>query len=124
MARKATGTVISLTCSRICIRFDDVLHRIGMRQITEMAELQTQLIERASTWLKPGGTLVYAVCSLEHEEGEEQAASVTLSPDPIRIEELPAGLAPTPEGYLRTDPGMMSDGGGLDGFFAARWVNR
>ena len=102
-------------------RHPDVLHRIGARQIAEMAELQAALIERAASWLKPGGTLVYAVCSLECEEGENQAARVTLSRDPIRPEELPADLAPTPEGWLRTDPGMLAEQGGLDGFFVARW---
>ena len=35
--------------------------------------------------------------------------------------ELPSGLAPTPEGWLRTDPAMLADEGGLDGFFIARW---
>ena len=33
----------------------------------------------------------------------------------------PAGLTPAPEGWLRTDPGMLADAGGLDGFFVARW---
>jgi hypothetical protein len=36
--------------------------------------------------------------------------------------ELPAGLAPPSEGWLRTHPGMLADQGGLDGFFVARWV--
>jgi 16S rRNA (cytosine967-C5)-methyltransferase len=41
---------------------------------------------------------------------------------PVKPEELPAGLVPTPEGWLRTHPGMLSDQGGLDGFFVGRWV--
>ena len=41
---------------------------------------------------------------------------------PIMAEELPAGLTPTSEGWLRTHPGMLPDEGGLDGFFVARWV--
>jgi 16S rRNA (cytosine967-C5)-methyltransferase len=90
-----------------------------------MAELQTALLARVAGWLKPGGVLVYATCSLEREEGEEQAARMTaggtLTPDPIRAEEVPAGLAPTSEGWLRTDPGMFAEAGGLDGFFVARW---
>ena len=108
----ATGT---------CRRHPDVLHRIGPRQIAEMTELQAGLLERAASWVKPGGRLIYAVCSLEPEEGEDQAAQVTLTPDPISADELPAGLAPTAEGWLRTDPGMLADAGGLDGFFMARW---
>lgn len=102
-------------------RHPDVLHRIGARQIEEMAELQAALLERAQGWLKPGGVLVYATCSLEREEGEEQVKAVALEPMPIAASELPQGLAPTDEGWLRTDPGMLADAGGLDGFFVARW---
>ena len=102
-------------------RHPDVLHRIGPRQIAEMAELQAALLERAASWLRPGGTLVYAVCSLEREEGDAVAPKVALTPDPIHAEELPANLAPSTEGWLRTDPGMLCEAGGLDGFFIARW---
>jgi 16S rRNA (cytosine967-C5)-methyltransferase len=109
------------TATGTCRRHPDVIHRIGPRQIAEMAELQARLLERAQGWLKPGGRLVYAVCSLEREEGEEQAARVSLATDPISAEELPAGLSPTPEGWLRTDPGMLAEHGGLDGFFVARF---
>ena len=86
-----------------------------------MAELQSALIERAQNWLKPGGTLVYATCSLEEEEGEARAKAVNLARHPIAATELPAGFAPSTEGWLRTDPGMLSEQGGLDGFFVARW---
>lgn len=99
-------------------RHPDVLHRIGERQIDELAELQTALIERASAWLKPGGTLVYAVCSLENEEGEGHALPFAAAP--IGRDELPRGLEPSETGALRTDPGMLHDEGGLDGFFIAR----
>lgn len=109
------------TATGTCRRHPDVLHRIGPRQIEDMAELQAALLERAASWLKPGGTLVYAVCSLEAAEGEAQAARVPLQPVPISQGELPSGIAPTPEGWLRTHPGMLAEQGGLDGFFVARW---
>ena len=109
------------TATGTCRRHPDVLHRIGPRQIAEMAELQAALLERAAQWLKPGGTLVYAVCSLEREEGEAQAARVALDPAPIAAEELPAGIVPSSEGWLRTHPGQLPQQGGLDGFFIARW---
>jgi 16S rRNA (cytosine967-C5)-methyltransferase len=114
------------TATGTCRRHPDVLHRIGARQIPEMVELQRALAAKAADWLNPGGVLVYAVCSLEVEEGEEQAAWIDancgLTPMPITAEELPAGLTSTPEGWLRTHPGMLADQGGLDGFFVGRWV--
>lgn len=114
------------TATGTCRRHPDVLHRIGKGQIAEMVELQRALVTRAAGWLKPGGTLVYAVCSLEAEEGEEQAAWIDaelgLNPAPITAEELPAGLVPTSDGRLRTHPGMLAEHGGLDGFFVGRWT--
>jgi len=109
------------TATGTCRRHPDVLHRIGSAQIAEMAELQQGMLARAQGWLAPGGRLVYAVCSLEREEGEGQASRIALAPDPIAAEELPAGLVPSAQGWLRTDPGMLADAGGLDGFFIARW---
>jgi 16S rRNA (cytosine967-C5)-methyltransferase len=103
------------TATGTCRRHPDVLHRIGPRQIAEMAELQARLLARAAAWVRPGGSLVYAVCSLEREEGEAQAAQVAMPVDPIAL----PGFATTPEGWLRTDPGMAA--GGMDGFFIARW---
>lgn len=102
-------------------RHPDVLHRIAPRHIAEMADLQMRLLADAERWLVPGGTLVYAVCSLEREEGEAQVGKVALAADPICAEELPGGLAPTAEGHVRTDPSMLAAVGGLDGFFIARW---
>jgi 16S rRNA (cytosine967-C5)-methyltransferase len=114
------------TATGTCRRHPDVLHRIGKGQIAEMVELQRALVAKAAEWLNPGGVLVYAVCSLEAEEGEQQAAwidaNLCLAPMAITPEELPAGLAPTAEGWLRTHPGMLAEQGGLDGFFVARWV--
>ncbi len=114
------------TATGTCRRHPDVLHRIGARQIPEMVELQRALAAKAAEWLNPGGVMVYAVCSLEAEEGESQAAWIDancgLAPMPITADELPAGLAPTPEGWLRTHPGMLPEQGGLDGFFVGRWV--
>jgi len=116
------------TATGTCRRHPDVLHRIGPRQIGEMVELQQSLLLRAAEWLKPGGLLVYAVCSLEAEEGEGQAAwaaeNLGLEPAPITAAELPAGIAPTNEGWLRTDPSMLAEEGGLDGFFIGRWRKR
>ncbi|HKY81859.1 MAG TPA: transcription antitermination factor NusB [Sphingobium sp.] len=106
-------------------RHPDVLHRVGPRQIAEMAELQGELLARAGQWLKPGGRLIYATCSLEQAEGEEQITRFLEDhPDfsllPALADELPAGMVPTTQGWLRTDPDTLAEKGGTDGFFIAR----
>jgi 16S rRNA (cytosine967-C5)-methyltransferase len=102
-------------------RHPDVLHRVSPQQIEGMVELQAKLLDRAASWLKPGGTLVYAVCSLEREEGEAQAPRISLPPVPVMAEELPAGVTPSAEGWVRTHPALLAAEGGMDGFFVARW---
>jgi 16S rRNA (cytosine967-C5)-methyltransferase len=110
-------------------RHPDVLHRIGLKQINELAALQSMMLDRAVTWLKPGGTLVYATCSLEPHEGEAQVGPFldrhsNFEVAAIAPEELPGGVAADAFGCLRTMPGMMTEQGGLDGFFAARFVRK
>lgn len=107
------------TATGTCRRHPDVLHRIGQRQIAEMAELQRELLARASRWLAAGGTLTYAVCSLEEAEGEAQAAELPLQPMAVPAQLLPRGLSVSPQGWLRTDPGSLAEHGGMDGFFIA-----
>lgn len=107
----ATGT---------CRRHPDVLHRHA--NLAELTALQSAMLDRAATWLAPGGTLVYAVCSLEREEGELQALAFDkLTPAPVTEAGLPDGLTPA-NGHFRSDPGMLGEQGGIDGFFAARWM--
>ena len=114
------------TATGIYRRHPDVLHRIGPRQIAELADLQGELLARVADWVKPGGTLIYATCSLERTEGEDQATRFAathpgLAPLPATADELPAGIPATPEGWVRTLPGMLEEAGGCDGFFIARW---
>lgn len=123
----ADAVLLDAPCSATGIfrRHPDVLHRVRPRIIAEMAELQARLLPRAAQWVRPGGRLVYATCSLEPEEGEQQierflADHPGLAIDPIRADELPHGLTPHERGWLRTLPGMLADHGGLDGFFMVR----
>jgi len=115
------------TATGIFRRHPDVLYRIGAREIGEMAALQRQMLVRAVDWLAPGGRLVFATCSLEPEEGEQHIEALLesrpdIAIDPVRTEELPAGITPHERGWVRTLPGMLAEQGGLDGFFMARLV--
>ncbi|MEA3034115.1 MAG: rRNA (cytosine967-C5)-methyltransferase [Sphingomonadales bacterium] len=101
-------------------RHPEVLHRLRERAVAELAKGQKAMVERAAQWLKPGGTLVYSVCSLEPEEGEEVAAASSLRLDSVRPGELPDAV-PLRGGFVRTLPGLWLDEGGCDGFFVARF---
>jgi 16S rRNA (cytosine967-C5)-methyltransferase len=114
----ATGTIR---------RHPDVPHIKRPRDVAAMVGAQTALLDAAAAMLKPGGRLVYAVCSLQPEEGfariEAACASGRLRHDPF----TEAELAVLPEardalGCLRTLPHFLADQGGMDGFFAARLV--
>nr|WP_279380357.1 methyltransferase domain-containing protein [Polymorphobacter glacialis] len=104
-------------------RHPDVLHLKGSRDLTPLTLLQAALLRRAAAWLKPGGTLVYATCSLDPREGERVAERVvaTLPRTPFAADELPLGLEATADGWLRTLPGMLENEGGMDGFFISRF---
>jgi len=97
--------------------------------IADNATLQAQLLGRAAAWLKPGGTLVYSVCSLEPEEGERVitdflAGNPGFAISPPRDGELPDFVTSSTEGWVRILPGLIEADGGLDGFFIARLVRR
>ena len=111
-------------------RHPDVPWLKSESDITVLVSLQQRLLDRAIELLKPGGTLVYCVCSLEPEEAEEQIAAL-LARD-ARVVRLPVAAQEacgraeflTVNGDLRTLPPQLPDPeprwGGLDGFYAAR----
>lgn len=106
-------------------RHPEILYRARRDIIASSAELQSKLIARAAQWLKPGGALIYAVCSLEPEEGERQVEALPeLSVDPPKPGELPDFASASPAGWVRILPGLLQGQGGLDGFFIARLVRR
>jgi 16S rRNA (cytosine967-C5)-methyltransferase len=106
-------------------RHPDVLHRVRPRAIAELAEGQARMLARAADWLKPGGTLVYSVCSLEPEEGEAiadafLAARTDFALAPVERGELVPEI-PIHAGRVRILPGVFQEQGGADGFFVARF---
>ena len=114
----ATGTIR---------RNPDIPYLKSDADIAALSAVQSRLLSHALGLLKPGGRLVYATCSLEPEEGEDQiravlAARSDIVLSPVQHGELEAPAeAITPEGMLRTLPFLM---GGMDGFFAARLTSQ
>jgi 16S rRNA (cytosine967-C5)-methyltransferase len=98
----------------------------GAADVTVSAAAAYEILESGAAMVEPGGILVFAVCSLEREEGEEQiAAFLDSHPEFARAPIAADGLFGqsewiTPDGDLRTLPCYFSDKGGMDGFYAAR----
>ncbi|MET0182437.1 MAG: transcription antitermination factor NusB [Caulobacterales bacterium] len=103
-------------------RHPDVAWLRRPTDIAALADLQKRLLARAADFVTPGGALVYAVCSLEPEEGPSiiAGAGPAWRRDPITAEEIGDAGFVTSDGALRTLPSHWPDRGGLDGFYAAR----
>jgi 16S rRNA (cytosine967-C5)-methyltransferase len=99
-----------------------------------LTSLQQRLLDHAVEMLKPGATLIYCVCSLEPEEGEDQIAALLARDPRIARNAITAqdvfgcGEFVTAAGDLRTLPLHLPDSdprwGGLDGFYAARLTRK
>jgi 16S rRNA (cytosine967-C5)-methyltransferase len=106
-------------------RHPEVLYRARPKIVADNAELQRRLLDRAAQWLKPGGRLVYSVCSLEPQEGEEVIEGFLGANSDFAIStkvDLPNFAKPSEQGWVRIVPGLLEAEGGLDGFFIARLV--
>ena len=88
-------------------RHPEVVHITKLDDVMELATGQRALLARAWGWVKHGGTLLYCVCSLEREEGEDQR-------DWFLANHQDATL----EAQRRTTPAELAERGGMDGFFA------
>jgi len=129
-ARPADAVLLDAPCSATGTirRHPDIPHRRAEKDITNVCKIQARLLAAAVEMVRPGGAMVYAVCSLEPEEGPGQIAAlieggapVTLDPlDPAGWDGLEAAIAA--DGTLRTLPCHWSERGGMDGFFAARLI--
>jgi 16S rRNA (cytosine967-C5)-methyltransferase len=94
--------------------------------VVSCAEGAAELLDAAAAMVKPGGIVVFAVCSLEAEEGSEQIGHfLRRRRDFCRVPIAPSelfGLAQCvdADGDLRTLPCHLAELGGMDGFYAVR----
>ncbi|HAX90803.1 MAG TPA: 16S rRNA (cytosine(967)-C(5))-methyltransferase [Rhodospirillaceae bacterium] len=118
----ATGTIR---------RHPDVQRLKKPEDVARMAMLQARLLEHvALDILADGGTMVYAVCSLQPEEAEHQIENflknhAEFKRDPIAASEVGgASELITSLGDVRCLPCHWPEHGGLDGFYAARLMKK
>jgi 16S rRNA C967 or C1407 C5-methylase (RsmB/RsmF family) len=84
------------------------------KHLAELTRTQSQLFERAKQLVRPGGSILYSVCSLFAEEGARHSLPGTAVPlDKSYLERLGADFHETPQGIL------IEPGNGFEGFFVA-----
>jgi 16S rRNA (cytosine967-C5)-methyltransferase len=104
-------------------RRPDLGTRRHPKSLAELAALQVDLLARAAGRVKEGGTVVYAVCSVLREEGEDVVRAVLerapfLRPAPFAGE--PARHLAGPGSVLRLTPYEHQ----TDGYFLASFVRQ
>jgi 16S rRNA (cytosine967-C5)-methyltransferase len=113
--------LVDAPCSGLGVlrRRADARWRKEESSIVEMAALQAALLEGVAPLVRPGGALVYSVCSLEPEETEEIVIPFLKRHPEFSLEDARPFLPPRFRGddfYLRATPHRH----GTDGVFAAR----
>lgn len=106
-------------------RHPELKNRRTFEDVTRLAELQAKLLDNLAGYVKPGGVLVYALCTFTPEEGPLQIASFLARHRDFARTPPPAGPVDwTPlvdaHGDLVLDPHRH----GTDAFYAARLVRQ
>jgi 16S rRNA (cytosine967-C5)-methyltransferase len=99
-------------------RHPELRYRREEEDLSRLALLQRRILENCQEAVPPGGLLVYAVCTVEPQEAQDQVEMFLRSHPEWTAEPpvLPGLKLPLTQAYLRTLPGPE----GFDGFFAAR----
>ena len=99
----------------------DLKWRLSSEDFGRLACMQRELIAAAALVLKPGGVLVYSVCSIDRAETDEVVEAAFLHAHNLTLDDTsPSWMSRfrTPERTFRIMPGDT----GMDGFFMARFV--
>ena len=116
----ASAILLDVPCTGTATlrRHPDARWRVDSDRLADLVPIQESILDGASAAVAVGGLLVYATCSLEPEENDEQVARFLARRAGFRLD---AGHSPGQgeeggTGILRLTP----DGTGYDGAFAAR----
>lgn len=113
------AVLLDAPCSGLgtAARHPDLRWRLRARDLPSLAERQSALLASLLPLVKPGGLLVYAVCSVEPEENEEVVEPFLAARPGLALEAPPPWAAPFSDGsYVKMRPEAHPG----DAFFAAR----
>jgi len=110
------GVLIDAPCSGLGLLGDkpDIRYSKSDRDITELVEIQKRILETCSRYVKPGGVLVYATCTISQRENEAQLDAFLHAHKEFVLEEIPISVAN--DGQVQLLPHVHH----TDGFYIAR----
>jgi len=118
--QKADAVLLDAPCSGLGTlhRRPDIRWRCTPTRVQELSVLQSELLTQTATWVKPGGVLVYATCTLHPQENEAVIQAFLERHPHWRIDAPPPTLSAfsTPQGWLNVLPHQHQ----MDGFFMVR----
>lgn len=116
------GILLDAPCSGTGVirRHPDIRWNRRPEDLARYQELQLELLQAASTLLLPGGTLIYATCSLEEEENEQVIERFLETNENFLLEECTAFLPSGAHTLCRKNFFAPLPGDEIDGFFGAR----
>lgn len=124
MIEKADVVIADLPCSGLGIiaKKRDIKYNVTPQSLHELQNLQRQILDVVSQYVKPGGILLYSTCTIDPMENEENRAYIlehlpfkAVSMDAYLPEELHSDT--TKQGYLQLVPSIHK----TDGFFISRF---
>lgn len=117
-AGRADAVLVDAPCSGTGTwrRNPEARWRLSPAELARLTALQARLLDIGAALVKPGGRLVYVVCSLLDAEGADQAAAFLAREPGWEAASLLLGAGKPRGAGLRLSP----HGDGCDGFFIAR----
>ena len=119
-AEQSNRVLLDVPCSGLGTlhRHADARWRQTPDSVEGLVTLQKELLTHVSTWVKPGGVMVYATCTLHPAENEAQIQAFLNEHENWEIEPTPAdfGLPPTEGGWVKVWPHRQN----MDGFFMVK----
>ena len=110
------GVLIDAPCSGLGLLGDkpDIRYSKTDADISALTAIQQSILQTCSRYVKPGGVLVYATCTISARENEDQAAAFLRANDSFVLEQIPIPVKN--DGQIQLLPHVHQ----TDGFFIAR----
>lgn len=123
LAEKADVLIADVPCSGLGVigKKQDIKYRVTQDSLREIVQLQKEILQNVTGYVKPGGIMMYSTCTMNPAENEEIVQWICRTFD-FKPESMapymPAELKEEADkGYIQLLPGVHE----TDGFFLARF---